>query len=230
MDKTQEKVFDVKGVSKGYCLRRHRIRVLDNVNLSVGCGEWVSLVGSSGSGKTTLLHLLGTLDKPDSGTIKVLGKGYDEMGPRGRTLLRREKIGLVFQNYYLFPELNALENAALPTFRWRVNRSKGLTRAEQLLTEFGLGERLKHRPAELSGGEQQRVAMARALINDPEIILADEPTGNLDAESAEHIMDILKKLHDEQQKTVVMVTHDHSMDHYSDRTMVLTQGCLHSEF
>jgi len=216
--------FKVEHVQKKYHLGTHDIHVLRDIDMDVQCGEWVSLIGPSGSGKTTLLHLLGTLDVPDSGTISFLGIPHLELSARDRTRLRRDSIGLVFQNYYLFPELSALENAALPAFRWGIDRRQGARRAEELLAEFGLQERLNHRPAELSGGEQQRVAMARALINNPRIILADEPTGNLDAEAAAHIMDILRELHQSQGKTVVMVTHDSSLGEYAERTLVLKNG------
>lgn len=215
-----------ENVQKEYHLGSHDIRVLTGVNLAVDKGEWVALVGASGSGKTTLLHLMGTLDSPDQGDILILGSSFIELKRRERAHLRRYKIGMVFQNYYLFPELSALENAGLPALHWRSNRRHGTVRAKQLLTDFGLGDRLAHRPAELSGGEQQRVAMARALINDPEIILADEPTGNLDEEASGHIMDILKRLNKEEGKTIVIVTHDHAIAEYADRKLLLADGVV----
>lgn len=220
----RQPAFIAEGLTKSYSVVGHTIPVLQGVNLQVEHGEWVTLVGASGSGKTTLLHLLGTLDKPDSGTIHCFGRALSQLSIRKRTALRRHTIGLVFQNYHLFAELNAIENAVLPARQWFINRRALHKRARQLLHEFGLGERLKHRPRELSGGEQQRVALARALINDPEIILADEPTGNLDDDAAGHIMDILDNLRQNYSKTIVMVTHDRTLAEQTDRVLELANG------
>lgn len=216
--------FIVEGVKKEYKIGDHEIPVLRGVDLRVEHGEWVTLVGASGSGKTTLLHLLGSLDKPDAGRINCFGQEYQHLSSRRKTALRRHMIGLVFQNYHLFPELNALENAVLPARQWHINRRQMHDRAHRLLQEFGLGDRLAHRPQELSGGEQQRVALARALINDPEIILADEPTGNLDDNAAETIMSILDHLRRDYSKTIVMVTHDRKLAERTNRVLELQDG------
>jgi len=218
--------FTVLQVAKHYELQGHRIEVLTEIDLHVNPGEWIALTGASGSGKTTLLHLMAALDKPSAGTIACLGADYAAISGRRRAMLRRDRIGLLFQNYHLFPELNALENVALPALRWGVNRRAAVNRARELLSEFGLSERLGHRPCELSGGEQQRAALARALINDPAIILADEPTGNLDQKAGSHIMDILTELHRQQEKTIVMVTHDRAVADRADRVLALDRGRL----
>ncbi|MFW6413794.1 MAG: ABC transporter ATP-binding protein [Verrucomicrobiota bacterium] len=226
MSSNKQYALQTDNVRKGYRLGSHTIQVLEGVDLTVKGGEWVAFVGASGSGKTTLLHLLGTLDVPDEGEVQVLGKLFPELTSRERSKLRRDKIGMVFQNYYLFPELSAIENAALPALHWWSDRRRGFERAGRLLRDFGLAERFNHRPAELSGGEQQRVAMARALINDPEIILADEPTGNLDDEAAGHILDILRSLQEQEGKTIVIVTHDHAIAECADRKLLLADGMV----
>ncbi|MFO7821075.1 MAG: ABC transporter ATP-binding protein [Lentisphaeria bacterium] len=219
-----EAAFKIEGLSKSYNMAGHNIPVLQEINLEVKHGEWVTLVGASGSGKTTLLHLLGTLDKPSDGRISCFGRNFASLMPWQKNAMRRHTIGFVFQNYHLFAELNALENALLPARQWLINRRAMYKRARQLLEQFGLGDRLKHRPPELSGGEQQRVALARALINDPEIILADEPTGNLDDEAARHIMNILRNLCKKHSKTIVMVTHDRELAGKTDRVLELKSG------
>ena len=169
---------------------------------------WVALVGRSGSGKTTLLQLLGGLDRPTSGKIFYRGKDLAKVFKWQLTQLRRREFGFVFQSYHLLPELSAWENAALPALGWGNDRNHTYVRAKELLISFGLEARLQHRPPELSGGEQQRVAIARALINDPPVLLADEPTGNLDEASARHVVKIFQDLRDKQGKTIIMVTHD----------------------
>ncbi len=218
---SQANAFDLCEVAKTYRLGQHPIPVLAGVTCDIRRGEWVALVGASGSGKTTLMHLLGALDKPTSGTIACLGIPW-----RGAVAnrLRKRQIGFVFQSYHLLTELSALENVALPACGWGDPRGAARQRAEALLRRFGLGDRLPHRPLELSGGEQQRVAIARALINNPQIILADEPTGNLDAEAAANIMDILAELHHSEGKTIVMVTHDQQCAAHADRILTLNHG------
>jgi len=221
---TARPVFKICDLRKEYHLEKHVIPVLDGVSFSIAKGEWVSLVGRSGSGKTTLLHLLGSLDQPSSGDISFRGRKYSALSRRQHTLLRRDEIGLVFQSYYLFPELSASENVLLPALQWGWDKASGQERADRLLSEFGLGHRLRHRPQELSEGEQQRVALARALINEPDVILADEPTGNLDITASSEIIEILQRLHVEQGKTVVTVTHDLELAQLADRTLVLKAG------
>lgn len=215
--------IEATGLVKRYRRPERTIDVLAEVDLRVKAGEWVAMTGPSGCGKTTLLHLLGILDKPDAGTIAYFGKDVARMGPFRKARLRRLHIGFIFQSYQLLPELSALENVMLPA---RFGGVRNPDQAMALLERMGVAERQSHRPAEMSGGEQQRVAIARALINQPDVILADEPTGNLDAKNAAAIMEILQRLRDEDGKTIVMVTHDRELTSYADRVMVLNQGAL----
>jgi ABC-type lipoprotein export system ATPase subunit len=217
--------FRVEGVHKHYRLTGHDIPVLQGVDLTVPTGEWTALTGPSGCGKTTLLHLLGALDQPSSGSIHCLGTAYSKLGRRARSLLRRRTIGYIFQAYNLLPELSALENVYLPGLQYGADKARVRSRALDLLERFGLGHRLQHRPQELSGGEQQRVAVARALVNDPAVILADEPTGNLDAEAGAGIIGILRELHREG-RTIVMVTHDLALAGKADRVLRIREGAV----
>jgi len=217
-------IFDINDLCKTYRVKRVRIPVLNGVNLKIIKGEWVALVGRSGSGKTTLLHLLGGLDRYNAGDVAYDGNNYSRISARKKGRLLRDSIGYLFQSYHLFPELTALENVKLPAMHWGAARKQAEVRAKELLIEFGLGERLLHRPQELSGGEQQRVALARALINNPDTILADEPTGNLDIKASNIIVDILLKLHREQGKTIVMVTHDLEMAKHANRIVMIKDG------
>ncbi len=216
--------FLAQGVTKQFKLGRHVIDVLKGVDLKVSTGEWVALTGPSGCGKSTLLFLLGALDEPTSGEIACRERPYSRLSGKERARIRSQEIGFVFQNFHLFPELSALENVVLPALNWGWDRKRAAERARSLLERFGLGERLEHRPMELSGGEQQRVALARALINDPDILLADEPTGNLDAAAANGIIALLDTLHREDGKTLVMVTHDLGMAARADRIVRLVDG------
>jgi len=220
----QALVFETRHLQKHYRLEEHVIRVLEDVNLSVREGEWLALVGRSGCGKTTLLHLLGSLDEPTGGEVRCRNRCYSGLSSGQKARLRRDAIGFVFQSYHLFPELNAQENVVLPALQWGWDRRAARERAGELLAAFGLEHRLRHRPQELSGGEQQRVALARALINGPDIILADEPTGNLDVTASREIIAILQRLHGEQAKTIVMVTHDLSLAGLADRTLLIKDG------
>lgn len=218
---TSTALFCLQKVSKNFLLEGGVIQVLSDLSMQIAAGSWVALVGKSGSGKTTLLHLLGGLDQPTSGKILLDGHDLTSMSSGALTSLRRRRIGFVFQSYHLFPELTALENAALPALHWGMNLEHSYERAREWLTAFGLRDRLRHRPLELSGGEQQRVAIARALINDPDIILADEPTGNLDAGAAQAIIDILREVHLSKNKTLIMVTHDQQMAEQADKIIQL---------
>jgi len=217
-------VFGLRGVSRTFRLERHRIKVLRGVDLDIAEGSWTALVGRSGSGKTTLLQILGALDRPDAGTVSCRGRRYDKLSARKRDRIRMLEIGFVFQSYHLFPELNAHENVVLPALRWGVDRRRARAHATELLARFGLGDRQRHRPYELSGGEQQRVALARALMNDPDIILADEPTGNLDVTAGGEITAILQGLHADEGKTIVMVTHDLDLAQLADQVYVMREG------
>jgi len=214
-------LYDIRDLHKDFRLAGAVVRVLCGLSFTVRRGEWTALVGPSGSGKTTLLHLLGGLDRPTSGAVVLEGMDLATLSARRLTALRRRRIGFVFQAYHLFPELSAWENAALPALHWGVSREGAFASAREWLERFGLGERLEHRPQELSGGEQQRVAIARALINAPDVILADEPTGNLDAAAADGIMAILAELRADGTKTLVMVTHDQALAARADTVVSL---------
>ena len=217
-------VFSLRDVRKDYHVDGHVVRVLKGIDLDIAQGEWTALVGCSGSGKTTLLHLLGALDIPSGGSVSFHGRDYTKLSGRAKAMLRRREIGYVFQSYHLMPELTAWENVQLPALLWRSNRHSVRRRAAELLRAFGLGHRLEHRPQELSGGEQQRVALARALIHEPRAILADEPTGNLDAAATADIVRILERLHRDEGKTIVMVTHDKDLAASADRIFELQDG------
>lgn len=214
-------VYDVRGLCRSFTLNGDTIRVLDNVTFTISQGSWVALIGPSGCGKTTLLQLLGGLDRPNSGQILVHGQDIARLSSRRLTALRQRSIGFIFQSYHLFPELTALENVALPALGWRCDREAVYRRAQDWLDQFGLHQRLHHLPQELSGGEQQRVAMARALINDPDIILADEPTGNLDPAATAQIVDIIGLIRAKRNPTIVMVTHDMQLAAKAELTIPL---------
>jgi len=218
------------GLHKTYKRYADRVEVLRGVDLDVHEGDFVSVVGASGSGKSTLLHLLGLLDAPDKGRIYLEDRRLDNL-PRGeRDQLRNGTFGFIFQFYHLLPELNALENVLAPAmikysfWEWWGQRPALRKRATELLERVGLGHRLKHKPRELSGGELQRAAIARALINRPRIVLADEPTGNLDAKNGVHIMRLLRDLNRQEGVTMVMVTHNFDLIADSDRVVRLQDG------
>jgi ABC-type lipoprotein export system ATPase subunit len=210
---------------KSYRLEKISVPVLRGVDLSVSRGEWVALLGASGSGKTTLLNLLGALERPDSGEIVFQGVRYSLMSRRQAAFFRCAKIGFIFQSYHLLPELSALENVMLPGMLGKTDRSQLRKKAGAILDRVGLGGRVKHRPNELSGGEQQRAAIARALINSPDLILADEPTGNLDSGTGLSILEIFKELHrGETAPAIVMVTHDKDVAALASRIITLRDG------
>ncbi len=211
---------------KTYVLGKTTVPVLHGASIDVAEGAWVSILGSSGSGKSTLLHLLGGLDRPDENSGQVLYRGQSvwEQSQRAINDYRNNDIGFVFQFYHLLPELTVLENACLPAMIGQVNED-GLERAEVLLKEFGLGHRLHHKPRELSGGERQRTAIARALVNEPSVLLADEPTGNLDEETGSEILGVLKELHQDG-LAIVMVTHDPSIASQGTETVHLRRGVI----
>jgi lipoprotein-releasing system ATP-binding protein len=219
-----------KKLVKSYRKGRVEVPVLKGVDFAVRPGEFVAIVGQSGSGKSTLLHLLGTLDAPDAGEIHFEGNRIDNLPARGRDVLRNKYFGMIFQFYHLLPEMTTLENVLAPimirygvwNYVWR--RREHVERARELLAMVGLSHRLTHKPRELSGGEMQRTAIARALIAQPKLLLADEPTGNLDQQTGTEILAILKKLHREQGLTILMVTHDQSIARQADRTVRLVEG------
>jgi len=200
------------------------VTALDHVSVNITEGEFVAIMGPSGCGKSTLLHLLGGLDLPSEGDVFIAGQNLRELSDDQLTELRRRKIGFIFQFFNLIPVLNAVENAALPATLDGIKAAEAKDRATQWLTRFALGDRLKNRPDQLSGGEQQRVAVARALIADPELILADEPTGNLDTHSGDEIAGLLRDVAKDYKRTVVMVTHDPRIAAYADRIIFLKDG------
>jgi lipoprotein-releasing system ATP-binding protein len=218
------------GLSKRYRKAQVEIPVLRGVDLEVHQGEFLSIIGQSGSGKSTLLHLLGTLDAPDQGQILFHGNRIDNLPTAARDQLRNKQFGMIFQFYHLLPELTALENVVSPlmiaegVLSYFRNRKKHLERARLLLEMVGLSHRLNHRPRELSGGEMQRAAIARALVANPQVLLADEPTGNLDTATGEEILHILRTLNRQQNLTIVMVTHDRAIAAQADRIVRLAQG------
>jgi lipoprotein-releasing system ATP-binding protein len=223
-------LLEARGVHKTYRRGAVAVPVLRGVDLSIKKGELVAIVGQSGSGKSTLLHLLATLDQPDAGEVHLLGKRIDTLPRPRRDVIRNQSVGMVFQAYHLLPELTAIENVLAPAMirhgvlaYWR-ERRKLRQRAAELLDLVGLGHRLKHRPRELSGGEMQRTAIARSLMNAPRLLLADEPTGNLDPATGEGVLDLLVRLNREHGTTVLMVTHDRSIAAAADRTVTLVEG------
>ncbi|MBA3828170.1 MAG: ABC transporter ATP-binding protein [Taibaiella sp.] len=202
------------------------ITVVNDVSLSVGKGEIVSIVGPSGAGKSTLLHLIGALDKPDSGKVKINGVDLFALPNKKQARFRNRHLGFVFQFHHLLPEFSAVENVAVPLWISGKSRKEALQSAAQMLDTVGLGSRLDNKPSELSGGEQQRVAIARALVNSPSIILADEPTGNLDSVNAQAIHDLFLDLRNKFGQTFVMITHNESLAAMTDRTLVMRDGKL----
>ncbi len=217
-------------VRKSYRRGELAIPVLQGVSLAVEKGEFLAIVGPSGCGKTTLLHLLATLDRPDSGEICFEGNRIDNLPTGGRDILRNRYFGMIFQFYHLLPELTVFENVLMPAmigdgiFGYLAKRKSRREMARQMLDLVGLSHRLKHKPRELSGGEMQRTAIARALVSNPRLLLADEPTGNLDKQTGEEIMAILHRLNREQNLTIVMVTHDQRIADQADRTITLVDG------
>lgn len=226
-------VLRAAAVHKTYRLGRVDVPVLKGASIDVREHEWVAVLGASGSGKSTLLHLLGGLDRPDptnGGSVAFHGRAVQEMSNRALNHYRNASVGFVFQFYHLLPELTVLENTLIPAMvlhkRWgfRRRRAELTKRADELLGAFGLGHRLRHRPAELSGGERQRVAIARAIINDPPMLLADEPTGNLDRKTGEAILDLITQHRHQTGRTIVMVTHDAEVAARADRVVHLADG------
>jgi putative ABC transport system ATP-binding protein len=213
-------LISAKGLSKVYQRGREAIRALDHVTLEVRQGEFVAVMGPSGSGKSTLLNLLGCLDAPTSGSLELLGKPVQHLTERERTRLRREQFGFVFQHFGLLPTLTAVENILLPAFFARRSADR---RCDELLAKVGLEHRREHRPHELSGGEMQRVAIARALINEPLLLLADEPTGNLDTATGETIIELFEKLNREG-LTILVVTHNPLLAQAAHRQIELVDG------
>jgi ABC-type lipoprotein export system ATPase subunit len=219
-----EPLIIARGLDRAYRIGKRSLNVLRGVNLEVARGDFLALRGASGAGKSTLLHLLGGLDVPDAGEISFAGKNLAALSAAKLAAFRNFKVGFVFQAYHLLPELTALENVCLPARIARVSVTDAAKRGRELLARVGLGERIEHRPNELSGGEQQRVAIARALVNSPELLLADEPTGNLDSKTGGEIIELLKSLRAEKQTTMIIATHDARVAAHAERVIELVDG------
>jgi len=224
------KIFELKKLNKHYKEKKRDIHILKELELSVERGEFISILGKSGSGKTTLLNIMGLLDRPNSGSILYDGKEVSNANPNKIDMIRNEMLGFIFQFHYLLPEFNALENVMLPALlAKREDKATIEKRAKELLSEVQLEHRANHKPNELSGGEKQRVAIARAMINNPKVILADEPTGNLDEETSEVIHDLLRRINREREQTIIVVTHSSELAKITDRRYHLKRGKLELE-
>ena len=221
-------LIELKDIMKTYVMGDNIVHALNHVDVTIDYGEFTSIMGASGSGKSTMMNILGCLDRPTSGEYFLDGKEIAGYNDDELAHTRNAKIGFVFQNFNLLPKLTAQANVALPLIYAGVSEEERMERAKKALEAVGLGDRLDHKPMEMSGGQRQRVAIARALINDPPVIMADEPTGNLDTKSSYEIMDIFKKMN-EQAKTVIMVTHEPDIAAYTKRILVMRDGKLVSD-
>lgn len=213
-------VIEASNIHKKY----DDLKILKGVDLSIKKGEIVSIVGASGAGKTTLLQILGTLDQPDNGSLKIMNEEVSGLNAKAISLFRNKNIGFVFQFHHLLPEFTALENASMPLFIAGKSKEDAGKKATEYLEFMGLGDRLHHKPSELSGGEQQRVAVARSLVNEPGIVFADEPSGNLDSSSAQELHELFFKLRDKFDQTFVIVTHNNELANMADRKLVMQDG------
>lgn len=216
-------VIDIKGLSRVYGFGEAATVALDKADLTVKKGEFIAIMGASGSGKSTLMNMIGLLDTPTSGTYKLSSKDVSHLNEREKARVRREKIGFIFQTFNLLPRMTAVENVALPLMYKGISHVKRLDRAAKLMENVGLGDRQYYMPNQLSGGQIQRVAIARALINKPTIVLADEPTGNLDSKSSDDVMALLKEIHDGG-NTIIMVTHNPDITVHCDRIVLMHDG------
>lgn len=225
METQKKAVITLEGITKTYVNGKLTVPVLHGIDLSIYEGEFTSIMGPSGSGKSTFMNILGCLDRPTSGSYRLDGEEVAHLGDDELAYVRNKRIGFVFQSFNLLPKLTALDNVALPMVYAGVSKAERKARAGQLLTDLGLGTRLDHMPAELSGGQRQRVAIARALANDPAIIMADEPTGNLDSKASLDVMHIFTELYQEG-RTIILVTHEPDIAEYAGRNVVLKDGLI----
>lgn len=225
MSMPKQAVITLEGIKKTYVNGKLTVPVLHGIDLSIYEGEFTSIMGPSGSGKSTFMNILGCLDRPTEGSYRLDGQEVAHLSDDELAYVRNKRIGFVFQSFNLLPKLTALDNVALPMVYAGVSKQERKERASQLLTDLGLGTRLDHMPAELSGGQRQRVAIARALANDPAIIMADEPTGNLDSKASLDVMHIFTELY-EQGRTIILVTHEPDIAEYAGRNVVLRDGLI----
>ena len=223
MTNIEDNVINLINISKSYYIGKQEVPVLTDINLSIKKGEFVSIMGSSGAGKSTLMNILGCLDRPTTGSYLLNGKEVANQNDDALAYTRNKEIGFVFQSFNLIPRLSALDNVILPMIYGHVYKSERKERALHMLELVGLESRIDHVPAEMSGGQRQRVAIARALINNPSIIMADEPTGNLDSKSTKEVMEIFTKLY-KLGKTVILVTHETGVSNYASRHVILSDG------
>jgi len=222
-----QRLVELEGITKIYRQADREIEVLKGISLSIDSGEFIALQGPSGSGKSTLMHILGLLDRPSKGRYLLRRQDISALSDNALSAIRNRTVGFIFQTFYLIPYVSAVENVMLPGLYSRTAARELRHRAEQILDQVGLGDRIHFRPSQLSGGQQQRVAMARALINDPRLLLADEPTGQLDSRTSGEIMRLIARIH-EQGRTVVLVTHDDGVAGYARRRIRLNDGCITS--
>ena len=225
METSKKAAITLEGITKTYVNGKLTVPVLHGIDVSIYEGEFTSIMGPSGSGKSTFMNILGCLDRPTSGSYRLDGEEVAHLGDDELAYVRNKRIGFVFQSFNLLPKLTALDNVALPMVYAGVSKAERTARASQLLTNLGLGTRLDHMPAELSGGQRQRVAIARALANDPAIIMADEPTGNLDSKASLDVMHIFTELYQEG-RTIILVTHEPDIAEYAGRNVVLKDGLI----
>lgn len=229
-EQVQEHVISLNGIVKRFYIGKpNELEILHGINLEVERGEFVSIVGESGSGKSTLMNIIGALDRPTEGEYRLQGKNIGEAKDRELSSIRNQEIGFVFQTYNLIPRTTALENVELPMLYGKMKKTERRERARELLELVGMKEIMLHKPEELSGGQKQRTAIARAMANDPSIILADEPTGALDSETSRRIIDIFHRLHREQGKTIVLITHSTELAQETDRVVKISDGRILAE-